>query len=82
MRLQSINAQQQRAIPQSNVMVKGKVGREDQSIHLRVVSTCKYVEEVDKKRNVAIGAGVDAVDSFFGEEDAAGGEVHEDVEQK
>lgn len=55
----------------TSVTLTGTNHAEDQPVHLRVVSTLKYVEEVDKKKggNVAIGAGVASVASTAAEED-------------
>ncbi|KAF8905725.1 hypothetical protein CPB84DRAFT_1726739 [Gymnopilus junonius] len=62
----------------TSVALTGTNHAEDQPIHLRVVRTAKFVEEVVDKplstRNVAIGGGVDGVRAVASEIEAAGAE--------
>jgi electron-transferring-flavoprotein dehydrogenase len=55
----------------TSVTLTGTNHAEDQPIHLRVVRTRKYIEEITGKNgNMAVGAGVAAVESAAEQEDA------------
>ncbi|KDR74250.1 hypothetical protein GALMADRAFT_71140 [Galerina marginata CBS 339.88] len=75
----------------TSVALTGTNHAEDQPVHLRVVRTARYVEEVvDKakegKGNVAVGAGLDAVraeaEVLGCEKEAEAEEVREEVERR
>lgn len=66
----------------TSVSLTGTNHAEDQPVHLRVVSTRKYMEEVNEKGNMAIGAGSTAVESAVGQEDAEDEKVKEYLEEE